>query len=154
MILALLLAASVPARAEIPLSMTFGGIGVIDTAGGGWIGEYAYFGPSALVDLGGNIALIPQLTLELSPGHGNWGFVGTATLEWAADDRVGIDLVPSIVQDTVGGSTAWILAAGPGATYLFENGMSFSVAAQVNYVLTEDLPLTLNPLVQIAVPVP
>jgi len=154
MLIAFLFATIASAHAEVPLSMTFGAIGVVDTAGEGWLGEYLYFGPSALVEIGGNLALIPQLTLEVSPEHGNWGLVVTGTLEWAASDHVGIDLVPSVIQDTTGDGTAWILAVGPGVTYLFDSGVAASMAAQANYVVTEDLPLTLNPIVQIAVPIP
>lgn len=156
MILALLLATLSPARAEAPVSLTAGGFGLIDTAGGGWIGEYVYFGPSALFPLtkSGSLSLLPQLTLEVSPEWGNWGFVFTPTLEWTPSSKVGIDLVPSVIQDTKGGATSLILAAGPGATYLFENGMTASVAVQAAYVVSGGVPVTLNPILQVAVPIP
>lgn len=69
MLLALLLATLAPARAEIPVSMTVGGFGLVDTAGGGWIGEYVYFGPVALFPLteSGSVSFLPQLTLEVAP---------------------------------------------------------------------------------------
>lgn len=156
MILALLLATLAPARAEVPVAMTVGGFGLIDTAGEGWIGEYVYFGPSALFPLtkSGNLSLIPQLAIEVAPEWGNWGLVFTPTFEWTPSSKVGIDLVPSIAQDTRGGVTSLILAAGPGATYLFENGMTASVAVQAAYVVSGDVPVTVNPLLQLAVPIP
>lgn len=156
MLLALMLATLAPARAEVPVSMTIGGFGLVDTAGGGWIGEYVYFGPSVLFPLteSGNLSLLPQLTIEVSPEWGNWGFVFTPTLEWTPSSKLGIDLVPSVIQDTKGGTTSVILAAGPGATYIFESGLTASFAVQAAYVVNGGVPVTLNPMVQLAVPFP
>lgn len=156
MILALLLATLSPAHAEVPFSLTAGGFGLIDTAGGGWIGEYVYVGPAALFPLteSGNLSLLPQLTIEVSPEWGNWGFVFTPTLEWTPSSKVGIDLVPSVIQDTKDGSTAIVLAAGPGATYFLESGVTVSVAVQAAYVVNGGVPVTVNPILQVAVPIP
>ena len=149
-----LLAFLASAHAKVPVSMTFGALGVMDTAGEGWVGEYLYFGPSLTIKAGDHFSLIPQLAVEASPELGNWGFVATTTLEWEVGEHVGLGLVPSVVQDITSDGTAWILAVGPGATYIFSSGVTASVAVQANYTLNEDIPLTVNPILQFSVPFP
>lgn len=154
MVLSLLLASLTAAHAAVPISLTAGANGVIDTAGGGWLGQYVYVGPSALIPITDTLAFIPSLAIEVAPEAGNWGFLFTPAIELAVRPHIGIDFVPSVIQDTKGGTTSVVLAAGPGATYLFDGGATFSIAAQAAYVVGANAPITINPILQIGIPFP
>ena len=139
---------------KITFSMNGGFMGVL--AQGVWVSQYVYVGPSAYISLKENLAFIPNLILEVSPGSGNWGLVGTGTLEYILPKGpVALDLVPSIGQDTTSnGTTVVFWAVGPGATLALLNGMTISATLQVSGVFDQpETGVVLMPILNLGIPI-
>jgi len=153
---ALFLPTSALANDEEPLHITFslnvGTFGVVASEDG-WEAQYIYYGPGINIPLSRRVVLMPSLAFETAPETGAWGLAGTCTLEVLLSKHFGLDFVPSVIQDTTDGDTEFIIAAGPGFTYISSHHVGVGVIAQGSYML-EKRQLAFLPSFNISVPIP
>lgn len=82
-------------------------------------GFYPYVGGFVSVPLGAGFTFVGSLSFEWSFDQGNGGLVVVTTLDWALNERVGLDLNVALIQDMPGlrfAESLVFLGAGPGVT--------------------------------------
>lgn len=134
-----------------PTFLSVGAYGVVSPEG--WLTQYVYVGPGVVVHVTERVAFVPNIVFEAGIGSGAWGFAASAPIEFLPNEHIGIDFVPSMIQDTIGDETTIIAAFGPGITYFTDQKVGLSLLVQAAYAPAHEL-WTLNPAAQVAVPFP